>query len=152
MRRDLQGNLQTAAIPEVPCNSRRPERVLFDFRAIILIGSPQSRGGAAPNSVEKNAPDNLESHKSRASGDAEFLVSAAEGFPPANAELKAGFQAYFWRRASPENSICNSGQSDPSSRPFDRRDSKSACAPTAELALPWKARKGSALLALNRAV
>jgi hypothetical protein len=62
MRRDLLGNLQTAAIPEVPCNSRRPERVLFDLRAIILIGSPQSRGGAAPNSVEKNAPDNLESH------------------------------------------------------------------------------------------
>ena len=32
MRRDLLGNLQTAAIPEVRGNSRRPERVISDLR------------------------------------------------------------------------------------------------------------------------
>ena len=32
MRRDLLGNLQTAAIPEVRCNSRRPKRVISDLR------------------------------------------------------------------------------------------------------------------------
>jgi hypothetical protein len=32
MRRDLLGNLQTAAIPEVRGNSRRPEGVVSDFR------------------------------------------------------------------------------------------------------------------------
>jgi hypothetical protein len=75
MRRDLLGNLQTVAIPEVPCNSRRPERVLFDPRAIILIGSPQSRGGAAPNSVEKNAPDNLESHNTPTSASVPYYCT-----------------------------------------------------------------------------
>jgi hypothetical protein len=32
MRRDLLGNLQTAAIPEVGCDSCRPERVVSNFR------------------------------------------------------------------------------------------------------------------------
>jgi hypothetical protein len=32
MRRDLLGNLQAAAIPEVRCNSSRPERVVSDLR------------------------------------------------------------------------------------------------------------------------
>ena len=74
---------------------------------LLFAGGPRRVGGRY---TPMEGPDTL------------YLASSERA---ANAEWKAGLQALFAGVELPPK-VRNRGQSDPSSRPFDRRDSKSA--------------------------
>ena len=74
---------------------------------LLFAGCPRRVGGRY---TPMEGPDTL------------YLASSERA---ANAEWKAGLQALFAGVELPPK-VRNRGQSDPSSRPFDRRDSKSA--------------------------